>query len=135
MGKHGYAPPQPAVRGGQVLQETWQGPIPPPAALDAFRKLVPDAPERIIQMAEEEARIRRDQMQKDHDSENRTKETDIREYHAEVFRGQWMAFVLLLAIIGGAITCAVFNCEKAAIAIAAMGGVGIVSKFFWGSKK
>ena len=86
-------------------------------------------------MAEEEARIRRDQMQKDHDSENRTKETDIREYHSAVFRGQWMAFVLLITIIVGAVVCAIFKCEKAAIAIAAMGGVGIVSKFFWGSKK
>lgn len=74
-------------------------------------------------------------MQKDHDSENRAKEVDIREYHNDVKRGQYFAFVILLIIIGGAIACAMQGHEKAAIAIASMGAVGIVSNFIWNKKK
>ena len=123
------------IRQERVLQETWHGPIPPPSALEAFRQLVPDAPERILSMAEEEGRVRREQMQKDHDSENRSKEVDIREYHNDVKRGQCYAFVILLLIISGAIACALKGREKASIAIASMGAVGIVSNFIWNKKK
>lgn len=125
-----------AVVNQEVVQEAhWQGPLPPPAALEAFKQLVPDAPERIIAMAEEEGRVRREQMQKDHDSENRTKETDVREFHKDVCRGQFMAFATLLLIIGSAVYCASHGHDGVAIALASMGAVGIVSNFIWNKKK
>ena len=37
----------------------WQGPLPPPSALEEFKRLVPDAPERIFQQWEAEAAHRR----------------------------------------------------------------------------
>lgn len=37
-----------------VQQEHWQGPLPPPAILEGYKDLAPDAPERIFIMAEQE---------------------------------------------------------------------------------
>jgi len=44
-----------------VIQQSafWQGPLPPPAALEQFRQIVPDAPERIFAQWEQEAAHRR----------------------------------------------------------------------------
>lgn len=85
-------------------------------------------------MAEEEARIRRDQVQKDHDSENRVKESDVNQYHSDVKRGQYLAALVMFGIVATVIVCAAFGKEKAAIAVAGMGAVGIVSSFI-GRKK
>lgn len=38
---------------------SWRGPLPPPAVIDDFRKLVPDAPERIFRQWEGESEHRR----------------------------------------------------------------------------
>ena len=48
-------PRQPEI----VRQDFWQGPLPPPAILDQFRQMVPDAPERIFAQWEQEATHRR----------------------------------------------------------------------------
>lgn len=40
-------------------EERWQGPLPSPQSLEEFRKIVPDAPERIFQQWEQEAAHRR----------------------------------------------------------------------------
>lgn len=42
-----------------VRQDFWQGPLPPPGALEQFRQLVPDAPERIFDEWQREAAHRR----------------------------------------------------------------------------
>lgn len=112
----------------------WKGPIPPPAILTQYDSIVPGAAERILIMAEEEARIRRDQVQKDHDSENRVKESDVNQYHSDVKRGQYLAALVMFGIVATVIVCAAFGKEKAAIAVAGMGAVGIVSSFI-GRKK
>jgi len=113
----------------QLIQTSWHGPIPSPSDLEHFKKLVPNAPERILCMAEEEARVRRDQFQRDHDSENRVKETDIKMYHAGVMRGQIFAALVLLAIVSAIIVCAIYGHGGAAAAVAGMGAAGIVSNF------
>lgn len=112
----------------------WKGPIPPPVVLDQYNSIVPNAAERILTMAEEEARIRRDQVQKDHDSENRVKESDVNQYHSDVKRGQYLAALVMFGIVMAVIVCVVFKQEKAAMAVAGMGAVGIVSSFV-GRKK
>lgn len=112
----------------------WKGPIPPPAVLEQYNSIVPNAAERILTMAEEEARIRRDQVQKDHDSENRVKESDVNQYHSDVKRGQYLAALVMLGIVATVVVCVVFKQEKAAMAVAGMGAVGIVSSFV-GRKK
>jgi uncharacterized membrane protein len=56
----------PAARQGQDVstrvetQQLWQGPLPPPGALEEFRKIVPDAPERIFAQWEKESAHRRE---------------------------------------------------------------------------
>lgn len=115
----------------QLVRQSWQGPIPPPSTLRAFKELVPDAPERILLMAEEEARVRREMMQKDSESENRRKEADLVSHHRNVRRGQWVAFVYLMCVLGGAVFCARIGCEKVGIAIATMATAGIVANFVW----
>ena len=112
-----------------IVTSAWQGPVPPPEALERYNAIVPNAAERILTMAEEEARIRRDQMQKDHDSENRVKESDIKQYHSDVKRGQYLAALVMLGIVAAIVVCVVFNQGTAAIAAAGMGAVGIVSSF------
>lgn len=127
---------QQAVMQRSIVQTTtWQGPIPSPDALQAYRMMVPDAPERILAMAEEEARVRRDQMQKDHDSENRAKEADIGKYHDDIKRGQIFAFLILLVVIGGVIALALNGHDGVAIALGGIGAAGIVSGFILGRRK
>lgn len=58
-------PPAPQNRDGQITQsvevhQSWQGPLPDPHSLEAFRQIVPDAPERIIRQWELEAGHRRE---------------------------------------------------------------------------
>ena len=112
----------------------WKGPIPPPDILTQYNAIVSGAAERILIMAEEEARIRRDQVQKDHDSENRVRESDVNQYHSDVKRGQYLAAIVMIGIVAAVIVCAILGKEKAAIAVAGMGAVGIVSSFI-GRKK
>lgn len=130
MSKNSAQQRQPVI----ATAAAWKGPIPPPTILDQYNSIVPDAAERILIMAEEEARIRRDQIQKDHDSENRAKESDINQYHSDVKRGQYLAALVMLGIVAAVVVCVVFDKEKAAMAVAGMGAVGIVSSFI-GRKK
>lgn len=110
-------------------QTTWSGPIPDPQSLAAFKNLVPDAPERILAMAEEEARIRREVMQRDHESENRTREADVLGYHNGVKRGQYFSFIIIMSCIAGAIACSLHGDVKTAIALAGGGFAGIAYQF------
>lgn len=119
-----------AKQGAVVSQQTtWAGPIPDPQSLAAFKNLVADAPERILAMAEEEARVRREMMQRDHDSENRTRESDILGYHAGVKRGQYFSFIIIMSCIVGAIVCSLHGDVKTAITLAGGGFAGIAYQF------
>lgn len=115
----------------RLVRQSWQGPIPPPSTLRAFKELVPDAPERILSMAEEEARVRRELMMKDSESENRRKEVDVASYHRSVCRGQWIAFVYLMSVLGCVLVCAFLGLETLGFGVACMGTAGIVANFIW----
>lgn len=118
----------------QLVHQAWQGPVPPPATLRAFKELVPDAPERILAMAEEEARTRREIMMRDSESTNRRKEAEIAAYHQDIRRGQVIAFLYLIAVLAVVIVCAYLKCEKIGITVAGMGAAGIVANFIWRKK-
>ena len=111
--------------------QAWKGPLPPPEVLRRFKDLQPDAPERILSMAEEEARTRREIMKLTAGSELERKSFELREYHRDVRRGQLIAFVYLMSALIGAVVCACLDCEKVGIAIAGVGAAGIVSNFIW----
>ena len=48
-------PPQ---GGGKVVSAQWQGPLPPPAALEQYNDIVPGGADRIVRMAEQEVEHR-----------------------------------------------------------------------------
>lgn len=76
-------------------QHTYQGPLPPAGELVAYNNAVPDAAERILQMAEAEQKHR-------HRNEDKIIDESIKLDK----RTQWMAFVLALlafTIAGGSI--------------------------------
>lgn len=118
----------------QIVQTTWHGPLPPPETLEQFKRLVPDAPERILRMAEEEARVRREIMKRDSESQNLRKGAELREYHRDVSRGQRVAFCFLVLDMMAAVACAYLGSEKIGVTIAGMGAAGIVSNFIWRKK-
>ena len=49
-------------------------------------------------------------------------------------RGQYLAAIVMISIVAGIVVCVVTGHEKAAVALASMGAVGIVSSFI-GRKK
>ncbi len=53
-GKPPAQPHQPNNNGGQILAAQWQGPLPPPAALEHFDRIIPNGAERIMVMCEKE---------------------------------------------------------------------------------
>src|SRR2546430_16686828 len=57
-------PPQqhnnPTVQRHQIVSAGWSGPLPPPAALDEFNRIVPGAAERIFAQFEAEGAHRRE---------------------------------------------------------------------------
>ncbi len=134
MSKGGRQSNVPAAVERHVTTTAWQGPVPPPEVTEYYNRIVPNGADRIFTMAEEESRVRREQVKRDHDSQNRVKETDVREYHASVKRGQVFACIVLLAIVAAIIVCAANGLGGAAAAVAGMGAAGIVTNFI-GRKK
>ena len=130
MSKH--RPPVSATTGPVIARQTtttWSGPIPDPSSLAAYQQIVPDAGERIPAMAEEEARCRRERTDKDHASENLTKEVDVRGYHEGIKRGQYLSFVLIMSCIAGAIYCVRCGAYTVAGIISSTGFAGIAAQF------
>lgn len=84
------AVPQPQK--AQVIsaqQLEFKGPIPPPEIFRQYREVIPDAPERILKVFEEDSQHTRE-MQK----AALTAETQ------RDARAQWMAFIIILAALG-----------------------------------
>lgn len=76
----------------QIHQMTYQGPIPAPSIMDAYAKVDPSFPERIMR-----------DFEKNSEHIRKSKEMELQASIDERKRGQWMAFflsVLLLGIVG-----------------------------------
>lgn len=115
---------------GVIAQHTtWSGPIPDPASLTEYQKLVPNAAERILSMAEAEALSRRNRIDADHDSENRSKEADMKGYHDGIRRGQFLSFVVIMSCIGSAVFCVLRGANTVAGILAGAGFAGIAAQF------
>jgi len=80
-----------------TLQQTWQGPYPPPEAVERYDKVQPGAFNRILSMAE---RMEAAQIEQSADS--------MRFQHQDTIRGQWLGFVtVVIALIGAGIMGAI----------------------------
>lgn len=76
----------------QIHQMTYQGPIPAPSIMDAYAKVDPTFPERIMR-----------DFEKNSEHIRKSKEMELQASIDEKKRGQWMAFflsALLLGIVG-----------------------------------
>lgn len=107
---------------GQVVQheqktnivasvQQYSGPLPPASELAAYKKVMADAPERIIAMAEKE--------------QNHRHNYDVRILNAgriESLLGQIFAFVIVLAFLAASIYLAMNNHEWVAVTI-----IGIIA--------
>jgi len=80
-------------QGGRALvHAAFSGPIPPPELMEGYQRLIPDAPERILSMAEDQSRHRQECEKKQIDAAIK-----------DTRRGQWMGFIcaiLMLMIVG-----------------------------------
>ena len=100
--------------------EEHRGPLPSPRALEQYRNAHPEAPDRIIAMAEAQAAHRHELERLNAASANRRAE-----------RGQWMAFSLALAISSGAVY--LISLGKIRLGAAMLMGelIGIVALFLY----
>jgi uncharacterized membrane protein len=80
----------------QSIQSLFNGPMPPPEMIAAYRELVPDAPERFFRMAEKQAEHRQD-------LEKYELRSDTRLSFAALFTGAFLTVICIAAAVWVAI--------------------------------
>ena len=106
-----------------IAQRTYSGPLPPPEDLAAYKELIPDAPARLLAMAER-------QQQHRIEMENEI----VRKDYQQVRRGQWLGVFIALVFIGGAIYLAMNDHDWVAGTMIGVTLVGVVSLLIKGKK-
>ncbi|MEK9212282.1 DUF2335 domain-containing protein [Sphingomonas sp. 2378] len=104
----------PGMQVAHVQQvQMWQGPYPPPDAIERYEATLPGAFDRILRMAErqQEATIEASQNARDL-------------LQADTRRGHWLGTIVTMASIGGAIGCAALGHVSVALALV---GVPVLS--------
>lgn len=99
-----------------VQQQSWSGPLPPPAALEHFNRIIPNGAERILAMVEREQEHRTRYEQKALDATAR-----------EARRGQYLGSGLsALALIGAVFTTYIGAPEAVSIALVSLPVLGVI---------
>lgn len=108
----------------EVKTQTFSGPIPPPQVLEQYNKIVPNAAERILKMAEDESAHRRSQdiMILNANMTAQARQLDISERQTKsIFKsdtiGQILGFLVCLAAISGSVYLAANNQPYVAAAL------------------
>ena len=110
---------------GQIVQASqFSGPIPPPAILAQYDKVVPGAAQRIIAMAEEQSRHRRS-------IESQVVTSEI----ADSRRGLRYGLVIGLAAIGGGVGISFYGHPIAGTIFGGAFLVALVGTFVYGSQQ
>lgn len=102
-----------------VQQATYSGPIPPPAAMEQYERIVPGAANRILAMAEREQEARHEFMA----SERRLRH-----------RGQWIGALLVLLLIGASVYFAYVGLAVLAGTVMGVTLLGVATIFVLGKK-
>lgn len=105
----------------QFQQATFSGPMPPPAVLEGYERLVKGAAERILVMAESDAKHQQ--------------EIEFAALHAadaEIKRGQLFGFVIGLTALGASMLALAMGSPAVAGVIGGTTVVGLVSVFIVG---
>lgn len=116
---HGGSPsrtPERHVVAQTTTATQWEGPLPPPAALEHFDRVIPGGATRILVMAEQEQAHRVE-------FEKRALTATI----ADKRRGQWMGWIVAIAAVAGAIwTAANGAAWQVSVALVSVPVLGIV---------
>lgn len=107
-----------------VTKHEFSGPIPHPEILNGYNEIVPGAAERILILAEEDAKHQREI------------ERDALNFAAEeIKRGQWFGLTIGVLAFVASILALALGSEKAAIALGGTTVVGLVTVFVVGRVK
>ena len=110
-------------RSAGMMSASWEGPLPPPKALQQFEEIVPGAAGRILEMAEKQS-DHRIQMEK----------TVIVGDSRRSYLGLFLAFILSAAIIGGGIYLLINDHDWAGGVLIGLDVVGLAAVFVYGPK-
>lgn len=105
----------------QFQQSTFSGPIPPPSVLEGYERLIQGAAERILVMAESDAK---------HQQE--IEFAALRAAEGEVKRGQLFGFIIGLTALGASMLALAMGSPAVAGVIGGTTVVGLVSVFIIG---
>ena len=116
-------PPQSQVRTA-VQQTSFSGPIPHPEIMQGYNAIIPGAAERILTMAEDDAKHQR-----------AIEMAALNAAKSEVRLGQWLGFIIGIAALGTSLTAIFLGAEVVAGIIGGTTVVGLVSAFIFGRIK
>ena len=114
-----------------VSQESFSGPMPHPDILKGYKELIPNAPERILQMAEQEQRHRIEVENKMLEQNNR----NIIESTKANKRSQIIAFILAFVLIASGVALTILGHAIVGGTIFGTTIVGVVAVFITGKSR
>lgn len=100
------------------------GPLPSVEQFRAYGEVVPDAPERILRMAEKDQQAYHDFMS-----------DQLSGRLSAVSQGQWMGFIAMMVALVGAIYLAIQGQTAVAIALASPGVIIPIMRFYFAGKQ
>ncbi|MCK4624547.1 MAG: DUF2335 domain-containing protein [Phycisphaerae bacterium] len=106
------------------------GPLPPPQILEKYNQICPGAAERILSMAEKQARHRQE-------VESKALEAgiaDAKSDRTQIRRGQYLGFVIAFVGVAGGVYAVVKGAGWAGTAVAGAPLVGLVTALIYGRK-
>lgn len=110
------------VREETHIQASYSGPLPPPGLLKQYNEIIPDAAERILCVAEQQAKHRQ-----------ALEKTVVVGDSKRADRGLWAGLAVTLSLVAGAVFLVSTGHDGAGIAIAAVDVVGLASVFVYGT--
>lgn len=108
----------------------FSGPLPPPDILKAYEGVVPGAAKDMHELALERAR----RAMATEEKAAEAKIEDQRAVRAQFRRGQWLAFILALALISWGSACVLNGHDWAGATIVTTTLVSLVLAFLWGKR-
>lgn len=109
----------------------FSGPIPPPEVLSSYNKIDPNLVNRIVSMAEEQSKHRRDLELSDQKEKIRSsKRKDL-----VINISQFLAFFLTLAFIAMGGTVAILGSSKTGFLFGSLGIASVIISFLYGHEK
>ena len=116
--------PSPHRATERVVSAGWQGPLPPPQALEAFETAHPGSAERIITMAEREQAAQVAIVQRDMENERSATQ-----------RGQWLGFLLPVLFGAGSVAAVVLGAHPSvSVALATVPAIAAITAIVQGRK-